>query len=439
MDDLLALAHKACDESLAAGAEFADVGAHRGRSLSVDLEKGAIRSCEARWNAGVSVRAFSRGGQGFCRATGLDESEALSAARNAAELAQAAQPDPDFVTLPPPAAYPKVEGLYDGRVAELEASDLVRWAVENIDAAREVAPEVIVTGGGESGWHESALVNSLGLEASDRSSHVGLSIFAIIKRGDEVGSYFEYDNGRMLDDFSPDGIGARAAREALKFLGARKIQTATMPVVFGPLASHSIFWMLCSSANAEGVQRKRSFLIGKKGRKIGSDLLTLTDDGLIPRGLSSASFDGEGVPHRPLTVVREGVLLSWLHNSYTAKKAKEDNTGHSTRGGISPTNVNPKLGALPAEQIIRDTKEGLYVPAGFISPNMASGDFSTSVDFGLKIEKGELAYPVKNTMIAGNVLEFFRNLDAVSSDARREPGSIMPTVRVSGLRVAGGK
>jgi PmbA protein len=439
MDDLLALAHRACEASLAAGAEFADAGAHRGRTISVEMEKGAIRSCEARWSAGVSVRAFSRGGQGYSFSAGLDESEALGAGRNAAELAKAAEPDPDFMTLPEPAVYPGVDGLYDPRVAALDAADLVRWAVENIDAAREVAPEVIVSGGGGTGWYESALVNSLGLEATQRGSHVGMSIFAVIKHGDDVGSYFEYDNGRMLGDFSPHGIGEKATREALKFLGARKIQTSTMPVVFGPLASRGIFWMLCYCANAEGVQRNRSFLIGKKGQKIASDLLTLVDDALIPRGLNSAAFDGEGVPHRALTMVRDGVLLSWLHNSYTAKKAKESNTGHSTRGGISPTNVNPKLGGLPAEQIIRDMKEGLYLPSGFISPNMASGDFSSSVDFGFKIENGELAYPVKNTMIAGNILEFFANLDAVSSDARREPGSIMPTIRVSGLRVAGGK
>jgi PmbA protein len=437
MDDLLALAHKACDEALAAGAEFADVGAHRGRSMNVDLEKGAIRSCDGRWSAGVSVRAFARGGQGYSYATGLDEAEALAAARNAAELAKAAEPDPAFLTLPKPAVYPGVEGLYDARVAALEARDLIRWAIGNIDAARQVAPEVIVSGGGGAGWDENAIVNSLGLEAARRGSHVGMSISAIVKRGDEIGSFFEYDSARILDDFSPEGIGDKATREALKLLGARKIQTGTLPVVFGPMASRGIFWMLCASADAEGVQRNRSFLIGKKGQKIGSDLLTLVDDALIPRGLGSGPFDGEGVPRRPLTVVKNGVLLSWLHNSYTANKSGETNTGHSTRSGISPTNVNPQLGNALAEQIIRDTKEGLYVPVGFISPNMASGDFSTSVDFGFKIENGELAYPVQNTMIAGNMIEFFRNLDAVSSDARREPGSIMPTIRVTGLRVAG--
>ena len=439
MNDLLAAAQKACEAAMAAGAEFADVSVQQGRRINVELERCAIKSCDARLSARVSVRAFVRGGQGSASATGLEESEALIAARNAVDLAKAAEPDPDFVSLPEPAAYPPVEGLYDPRIAELQVAELIQWATENIDAAREVDSEVLVSGGGGAGWSKNVIVNSLGVEAPSLSTHIGLSIFAVIRRGEDVGSYFEFDSARMLDDLVPEGIGASATREALKFLGARVIETGVLPVVFGPLASQGIFATLCWNANAESVQRRRSFLAGKKGTRIGSELLTLTDDPLIPRGLSSSAFDGEGFPRRRLTVVENGVLLSWLHSSYTANKAKEPNTGHSTRGGISPTNVNPLLGDLPAAQIIRDTREGLYVPAGGISPNSVSGDFSGTVDFGFKIENGQLAYPVKKTMIAGNVLEFFGNLNAISSDARREPGMVMPTIRVDGLRVAGGK
>jgi PmbA protein len=439
MDDLLVLAHKACEAAAAAGAEFADVSARRGRSLNVELEKGAIKSCDGRWNAGLSVRAFVRGGQGSAYVTGLEESPVLAVARNAAELARTAAPDPDFVSLPQAAAYPPVECLYDPRIVQLDANNLIAWAVENIDAARQVEPDVVVSGGAGAGWGENVIVNNLGVEASSRSTYVYLNVFAIVKRGDEVGSFFEFDNGRMLDDFVPEGIGAKATQEALKFLGARKIQTGMLPVVFGPLASRSIFHMLCWSANAESIQRRRSFLIGKKGQRIASKLLTLVDDALIPRGLGSSSYDSEGFPRRPLTLVKDGVLCSWLHNSYTSNKAKEPNTGHAMGGGIGPTNVNPRLGDALATGIIRDTEEGLYLPAASISPNPVSGDFSASVDFGFKIEKGELAYPVKNTMIAGSILEFLQGLDAVSSDARREPGSVMPTIRVSRLRVAGGK
>ena len=440
MDDLLTLAQKACEEAVRAGAEFVDVSAGRGRQLSVELEKGAIKSCDARWNAGVSVRAFARGGQGSASASGLDEAEALAAARSAVEMAKVAEPDPDFVALPGPADYPAVDGLYDPRVADLKVDDLIRWAIGNVDAAREVDPDAVINGGGGLGWGEGALVNNLGVQATSRGTHIGMSIFAIVKRSDDdVGSYFEFDGGRVLDDFEPEGIGAKATEDARKFLGARKIETGVLPVVFGPLAGHGIFGVLCGNANAESIQRNRSFLIGKKGEQVASELVTLTDDALIPRGQGSGAFDGEGFPRKPLIVVENGVLRSWLHNSYTANKAGEPNTGHSTRGGISPTNVNPKLGDRTAAEIIRDTHEGLYVPVGGASPNPASGDFSETVDFGFKIENGELAYPVKNTMIAGHFLDALKRLDAISSDYREEPGAIMPTIRIQGLRVAGGK
>lgn len=439
MEDLLNLVRTACEAAVRAGAEFVDVSASRGRHTGVEVEKGAIKSSDSTWNSGVSVRAFVRGGQAWASASGLDEQDALKAAQTAAELAKAAEPDPDFVSLPEPADYPTVDGVYDPRIVELEPKDLIQWAGENIDAAREVDPEVTVEGGVGAGWNESALVNNLGVEATNHGSGVGHHVFSIVKRGDDVGSFYEFDRARRLDDFQPQGIGATATREALKFLGARKIETGTLPVVFGPLATRSIFGLLCYCANAEDIQRKRSFLVGWKGKRIASELLTLVDNALIPAGGSSSAFDGEGFPRRPLTVVENGILVSWLHSSYTAHKAGEPNTGHSTRGHISPTNVNPHLGDVTAAEIIRDTKEGLYLPAGGISPNWASGDFSDMVDFGFKIENGGLAYAVKNTMIAGNVIEMLRSLDAISSDYREEPGSIMPTIRVQGLRVAGGK
>ncbi|HIJ64963.1 MAG TPA: TldD/PmbA family protein [Candidatus Hydrogenedentes bacterium] len=439
MDDLLLLAQKACDAAVKAGAEFVDVSAYRGRSLSVALEKCAVKSCDAHWNAGVSVRAFVRGARGWASASGLDETEALNAARNATKLATVAEPDPDFASLPEKAAYPTVEGLYDSRLAELEADELVQWAGGNIDAAREVDPEVLVSGAVRTGWSEGALANNLGVEAASHMTYVNMYVMALVKHGDDVGSYFDYDVGRVLDDFDPAGLGAKAAQEARRFLGARKIETSHMPVVLGPLAAHSTLGMVCWSANAEEVQRNRSWLAGKKGRQVASELLTLVDDPLIPQGCNSSAFDGEGFPRKPLTVVENGVLMSWLHDSYTANKANEPNTGHSTRGGIRPTNVNPKLGDLTAEQIIRDTKEGLYVPSGSLSANEVSGDVSSSVDFGFKIENGAIAYPVKNTMIAGNMLEFLRNLDAISSDYREEPGTVMPTIRIQNVRVAGGK
>jgi PmbA protein len=440
MGDLLKIAQIACDVAIKKGAEFVDVVASRGRSISVDLESGAIKSTDVRRSCDVSIRAYVKGGMGASNAGGyLDEKNVTEAARKAAELAKTAYPDPDFVGLPSPATYQRVPGLYDDKIAKMDVDQVVEAAVMNIDSAKAVADDAIISGGVGSAFMEGALVNSLGVELESRSTYISASIFAIIKRGDDIGSYFDYDRARNLDDFVPEGIGAKAAEAALKFMGSRKIETCILPVVCGPLASHDLFASLCGDANAEDIQRNRSYLIGMKGKQVASELVTIIDDGLYPRGMGSGRCDGEGFPRKPLVVVEKGVLKSYLHNFYTAQKGGEENTGHSTRGGIGTTNVRPSLGSMTADEIIKDTKEGLYINSGGLYPNSVTGEISATVDFGFKIENGKLAYPVQSTMIGVNMLDLLKNIDAISSDYREEPGIVMPTVRAQNIRVAGGK
>jgi PmbA protein len=267
---------------------------------------------------------------------------------------------------------------------------------------------------------------------------VGLHIFCIAKRGDDVGSFLDFDYARMAEDFSPQGLGETVCREAVGFLGARSVKSASLPVVFGPLVTHNLFSAVCYSAGAEDIQRERSYFVGKRGQRIGSKLLTLRDDAYIPKGMASGACDGEGAARRKVTVVEEGVLVNLLHSSYTAHKAGEENTGHGNRwGGVSPTNVVPELGTSTASDIIADTGEGIYVNMGGTFPDPVNGEISSTIDFGYKIENGKLAYPLKNTMLGINILDLLGNLDAISSDYREEPGAIMPTIRVQNVKVAG--
>lgn len=440
-DKLAELAEAACDAAMAGGAEFADVSASYGRNLGVELESSAIKSCDARTGGGISVRAIYKGGTGWSSSDNLTIDGAAAAGRSAAALSKLAEPDPDFISLPAPAeSYPEVPGLADPRIQQLDIKQMIRYALDNVDEALGVCADAIVQGGFSCHYGASALANSLGINLRHESSHVGGHIMAIIRRGDDVGSFCDFDSARVLDDFEPAGIGAEAAEEALKFLGARKTQTKRMPIVLGPLSSGSIFHSVVDCVDAEDIQRGRSFMIGKLGEKIGSDLLTITDDPLIPRGLGSRAYDYEGFPSKPLLVVDRGVLKSLLYGSYTAGKAGVANTGHGSRsGGAVSSNVIPALGEMTSDQIIRSTKEGLYINIGGIHPNSTTGDVSSAVDFGLKIEDGELAYPVKSSMVGGSFLEMLRNIDAISSDYRQEPGMIMPTVRIQDVLVAGGE
>ena len=435
-DDLRRIAAIACEAAVAAGAHFVDASVSRGQSRSVTVERTAIKSSDSRHWASISVRAFVNGGTGWSSCSGLGEEDARRTGRQAAELARSAEPDPDFVDLVSPAPYPEVAGLHDDRLVKLSAAELSRWITDNIDGALSVDDQALVSGGAGVGWHEWALVNNLGVEVTQAGTSASVSVSVLVKRGDDVGSFYEWDAARTRDDLEPEGLGGKAAREALRYLGSRPMETATLPVVFGPLAARSLLSGLCGAASAEEVQRNRSFLVGKLGQPVASEQVTLVDDPLIPGGLGSGVCDGDGFPHRPVTVVERGALATYLHNHYTAKKAGVENTGHSTRGGIAPTNIVPALGAKTAAELIAEVEEGLYVALGRPAPDIASGQVSALVDAGFRIERGELTYPLRNTMVAGHGLELLAGIDAVSSDYRAEPGMVLPTIRVKAVRVA---
>ena len=421
-----------------AGAEWCDVVVSSGSDVAVLVENGSLKSTETVQSRAVSVRAFVRGGRGICSARGFEKKDIRRCAEQAASMAKSAQPDPDFAALPGLEPAESVGGLYDEAIARMTVSEVVEIAVRNIEEAREVCGDVILMGDVGKAVSEAALVNSAGVEIYRKGTHLDVSFHSIVRRGEDAGSFFDFDTGRKLEDVQPYGLGRTATEMAMRFLGARKMRSARMPVVLGPLASFSLLGSMAGSASAESIQRKRSFMVGQLGKKLASDKLTLVDDGLIPRGLRSSSHDGEGAVRKRVTIIDSGVFTGMLHNSYTAGKAKAPNTGHGSQGAqIGPTNLRPALGQTTGEEIIAEVNEGLYLNIGNLNPDPVSGDISTSVDFGFKIEKGKLAYPVMNTMLSGHIFEVLSRIDAVSSDYREEPGNLLPTMRISEMQVAG--
>ncbi|MHC5055314.1 MAG: TldD/PmbA family protein [Planctomycetota bacterium] len=443
MADLLALAKRAVEVATAEGAEFADAQASESRSLSVSVEKSSLHATSDRRTAGVSVRAIIKGASGFAHDNRLTPGAAEGAARRAVAAAKLAEPDPDFVRLPSPEPFDEVDGLFDPEVERLAVPALVEMVLAEVAGARGVDDRFTVQAGASSRAGRSAFANSCGVEHERSATSVSANVFPSVRDGDDVGSFFDFDHARRMEDFAPEGIGRLAAEEAKRFLGSKAAPTGTLPVVLGPLAASSLLGSIAGAAGGEDIQRGRSFLAGKLGESIASEHVTLVDDGLIPAGMGSGPLDGDGSVRRKVTVVEAGVFKSELHGLYTAEKAKKRGeeracTGHGHRGGgVGPTNVIPVLGAKTAAEIIAETGEGIYVDYGGVAPNRITGEISASVDFGFKIEGGRLAYPLKNTMLGVNVFDFLKAIDAVSSDARTEPGAVMPTIRASGVRVAG--
>ncbi len=300
MPELLDTVQLAVETAMKAGAEWAEASCGISRNIGVMVENTSIRECEVVRDYGIRVRAFIKGGMGLAVTRKLEDEAVRQCAENATTLARATHPDPDFVALPEPAeALQEVEGLFDDAVAGLEAAEVVRWCQQGIQEARGVAPEVALSGGGDLVESHVALASSTGVTMQRRGTQLSLGYFAIVRRSDDVGSYFDHDVARQMADFEPEGLGAKATREALRFLGARQIGKARLPLVLGPFAGIGLIasaitgiGLIASAitaANAESVQRGRSCMAGKEGQQIASEVVTITEEPFIPAGLASST------------------------------------------------------------------------------------------------------------------------------------------------------
>jgi PmbA protein len=434
----LDLAQRCVEKAVKLGAEWCDVSAGFARDISVSIEKTGIKTADAGQGEDMSIRAYVRGGMGYAVVSGRDRADLDDAVETAVALAKEATPDPDFKALPSPEAAPEVEGLFDERIAGMSVQQVVAIAVANIERAKALDPGVNLSGHVGLSVGEGALASSTGIALVSRDSEIGADIEALVKRGAETGYFYDFDFGRFLEDTQLNNLAESAVGGARRFLGAKRVGSGRMTLILGPLASYGFLASVVGAAGAESVQRGRSWVCGKVGEMIASPHLSIVDNGLIPRGARSGAHDGEGTRRKPLTVIDGGRLVSLLHNSYTAGKACCPSTGHGTQsGGISPTNLRPALGTRTAAELLKDVKEGIYLESGEIRPDAASGDISASIDFGFYVKDGQIQYPVESAMMGGNILDLLGRLDAVSSDARQEPGLLMPTLRLQDVQIAG--
>lgn len=308
--------------------------------------------------------------------------------------------------------------------------------------------------------YDSRITNSEGAEFSNQFGRV---IYATSHgfAGEYSGSTFGHSvspvasqNGSMQRDYwyssnrkfakleSPASVGEKAARRVLRRLGGRKIKTCEAPIVFDPEMAASLLRNLASALSGYSLYKGASFLAGKLGTQIGSDLLTVIDDGTIAGALGSRPFDGEGLPVRKKSVVEKGRLQSYLLDTYSGKKLGMASTGNASRSvgeppGVSPANFFLVPGKDSPEQIIATVNHGLYVTEliGF-GVNMVTGDYSRGAA-GLWIENGELTYPVEEITIAGNLKEMFQSIEMVGSDLELRGRIASPTIKISRMTIAG--
>jgi PmbA protein len=293
------------------------------------------------------------------------------------------------------------------------------------------------------------LANSRGFLGGYRTSYAGISAAPLAQ--DATGQMQRdgwWSSARRLADLeSPESIGKEAARRALRRLGARRVATQRVPIVFAPEVARSLIGSVFEAASGDSIWRSASFLAGRLGEQIAAAGLTIIDDNtmLLPSGMGgfgTSPFDGEGLPSQRTVVVENGVLRNYLLNTYAARKLGMKSTHNASRGlagtpGIGCGNLYLEPGTQTPDQIIGDISAGLYVTGlmGF-GVNVVTGDYSRGAT-GLWIENGQLTHAVEEVTIAGNLAEMLKNVTAIGNDLEFRSAVASPTLRIDGMTIAG--
>jgi PmbA protein len=432
-----------------AGAREAEAFVERSRQASATVREGEIEELSEASSKGIGLRVIVGGRLGFAATTDLNSDALKTLVSRAIALAKEAAPD-EANALPTAKELslkdrPRVERLYDDAVANLDPGWKLRVAFEMERAARAADPRCNNfegSGAGES-VSEYAIASSHGLVDSERGTYAYLWCAPVARDGDSLQTSSWSDYKRFLSELdTPGAIGREAAHRTVRMLGARKVESARVPVVFDPMMAAGFVGSLASATSGDLVYKRASFLTKSLNKAVAASLVTLVDDARIPGALGSGAFDGEGVPTRRLPLIEAGIVRNFLYDMRTARKAGTRTTGHAQRGysslpSIGPTNLRLEPGATSPEEIIRGVRRGLYVTTMLgRGANVVTGDYSRGAN-GLWIENGELTFPVQEVTVAGNLTEMLMGIDAVGSDLVVRGSVGAPTIRFAELAVGG--
>jgi PmbA protein len=455
--DLKKLASDVLARALKAGATDAEAVVYEGDEFSALVRLGQVETLKESGSRAVGLRVFI--GQRTASTSSSDFSaESLSKlVEGAVTLARITSEDP-FAGLPNESEFGQhdaaAQHLYFDDVNEQPPADRIRIAREVEAAAMAFDTRIQNSGGGDfdTATSHKILMNSRGFTGEYRRSYCGFSAapIAIDEKGGMQRNYW-YSSSRttrLLED--PVAIGQEAARRTLRKMGARQVKTQQAPVIFSPEIARGIIGNIFDAANGDAIYRHATFFAEMLEKRVAGENVTVIDDGTLVfdkdgiayGGFGTAPFDGDGLPTRRTVLVEKGILKNYVMNAYTARKLGMASTGSASRGlagapGIGAHNFFLEPGTLTPEQIIGDVKSGLYVTEtmGF-GVNLVTGDYSQGAA-GLWIENGELAYPVEEITIAGNLKDMYQNISAIGNDLVFRSASAAPTLRVEGMMIAG--
>lgn len=432
------------------GADVAEAVVGEGSHLSAKIRLGEPELLEEAGSRSVGVRVFVGQQVAVSYTSDLSKAGIERLVEDAVELARLSQADafagpPDPSLLSKRAEHAELN-LFDPSIDAIDGAQALAHARRAERAALDFDPRVKNSEGGDYSRASGsrALVTSGGFVGVSTGTYASLSVSPVVDdEGGKKRSGYHWTAKRHAKDLLADEeVGREAARRTLRKLGARKVETQECAVVFDPDAARSILGLLAGCITGGAIWRRSSYLLDRIGTKVASELVSVVDDPLIPEAPGSRAWDGEGLLSRKNVVVENGVLKTYLLDSYSARKLKLESTASAARGGsggVSPGTTNFVLspGQSSAEDIVKATKKGLYVTdmMGF-GFNAVTGDFSRGAS-GFWIEDGEKAFPVSEVTISLNLDQMLQRIDMVGSDLDLRSSVASPTIRISAMTLAG--
>ncbi len=433
--------------AMKAGATAADAVVREGEEFSSVLRLRKIESLKEAASKALGLRVFmgQRSASSYSSdfsAPSLDRlvTRTLAMARATSEDPASGLPEAQWLG--------KYDGdlkLYSDDVRGISTDDRIAMARRAEEAALTADPRIKNSEGAsfDASEGKKAYANSLGFVGSYRASYCSVSAVPIAQNDGGMQRDYWYSVARGAAGLeSPESVGRKAAARAVRRLGARKVSTCRVPVVFDSETARSVVGHIFEAVRGDAIYRDASFLAGKLGTRVFGENINVLDDGLMPGGFGSRPFDDEGIPASKTPVIEAGVLKSYLLNCYSGRKLKLATTGNAARGVGGPPGVGPKNfylvpGSPTPEEILRSVKNGFYVTEliGF-GVNIVTGDYSRGAA-GLWIENGELTFPVEEVTIAGNLPEMLGHVAMIGSDLEFRSALASPTLLIEGLTVAG--
>jgi PmbA protein len=438
------LLHDVVKAALAAGADAAEAVLAERQSLSVTVRADALEEVEREEARDLGLRVFVGQQQATVSGSDLSADARAKLIERVVAMARLAPADPY-------AGFAPEDRLAKGPGPDLDLFDptepTAEWLEDQAriaEAASRAVAGVTNTDGASSGWSASRwlFVTSGGFSGAHQASSFGISASAIAGEGSGMERGGEGRNLRWRADLpAPDGVGAEAGRRAVQRLGARKIDSTTATVVIENRLAVSVLSPLINAITGPAVARGVSFLKDKLGQQIFAPGVNIIDDPHLPRRLGSSPFDDEGVAGQRRALIDDGVLTTWLLNSASARQLGLETTGHASRGlagppGVSTSNLTLEPGELDLAALMRQAKDGLLVTSMFgpsLNPN--NGDWSVGVS-GFWFEAGEVAYPVSEITVAGNLNDIYSRM-VVGSDLEIRGAANAPSLLVEGVAIAG--